>query len=112
MKQVVMLLTTLVLATAWIGAAIQHEGAESMVLEGGSLGKVPFPHHRHQDALEGDCSVCHDQFPQEKGSIEKLKEEGKLERRDVMNQCQSCHRKKARAGEKAGPVRCNDCHSK
>lgn len=100
-----MLMTGLVLA-------VENKGAATMELEGGNRGKVPFPHHAHQNRLE-DCKICHDTFPQEKGVIEKLKKEGKLKPKHVMNkQCTKCHKEKRRAGEKSGPVTCKQCHIK
>ena len=83
-----------------------------MELEGGKRGKVPFPHHQHQNKLV-DCKICHDAFPQEKGAIEKLKKAGKLKPKHVMNkQCTKCHKEKRRAGEKTGPITCKQCHIK
>jgi hypothetical protein len=92
-------------------AGEQNRGAPQMVLQGGSSGNVSFPHHRHQDVL-GDCNLCHNLFPQIPGSIEKLKEEGKLKKKEVMERCRSCHRQKAEKGEKAGPTGCKVCHQK
>jgi len=45
------------------------------------------------------------------GSIEHLKGEGKLQRKEAMNQCRACRIEKARKGEKTGPTRCTGCHS-
>jgi DNA-directed RNA polymerase alpha subunit len=91
----------------------QEMGAEEMVLEGGKAGTVPFPHRRHQEALKEDCQVCHELFPQQKGSIEALKAEGKLESKQVMNRlCTSCHRQYRRQGINAGPTTCSKCHER
>ncbi|MGD8366354.1 MAG: cytochrome c3 family protein [Desulfobacterales bacterium] len=91
----------------------QDRGAADMILEGGSRGEVPFPHRRHQEALEDECRSCHDLFPQKKGSIETLKAEGKLEPKQVMNKlCTNCHRKYRREGIEAGPTTCSQCHHK
>ena len=93
-------------------AAVENKGAEIISLDGGSRGAVPFPHYRHQNAL-GDCNVCHALFPQEPGSIARLKQEGKLAGKQVMNKhCISCHRAEKKAGKKAGPVSCTQCHTK
>lgn len=90
--------------------ATENRGAAEIVIEGGNRGDVPFPHLQHQDRLV-DCKVCHAVFPQEKGAIETLKAEGKLEPKQVMNkQCTKCHRDKKRAGEKSGPTTCKSCH--
>lgn len=91
-------------------AAAQNKGAAEMVLNGGRTGNVTFPHSRHQSAL-GDCNICHDLFPQEKGSIVALKESGKLKNKAVMKNCQSCHRKMAREKQKTGPTGCRACHN-
>jgi hypothetical protein len=91
--------------------AVENMGRENMVLFGGASGEVPFPHHRHQAALK-DCNLCHSLFPQVSGSIERLKAEGKLKKKQAMGQCQTCHRNRAAQGQKAGPVRCRDCHKK
>ena len=90
----------------------QNKGAESIELEGGKRGKVPFPHHRHQENL-GDCTICHSVFPQKLGSIEELKAQGKLKKKYVMNKlCTKCHREIKKAGRKTGPTTCKSCHIK
>lgn len=90
----------------------ENIGAKDMVLEGGATGKVPFPHQRHQTALNSDCQICHKLFPQEKGVIVKLKREDALKKKAVMNNCQSCHRGLASQGKAAGPTKCKECHSR
>jgi uncharacterized membrane protein len=95
-------------------AALAHEerGAENMELYGGKRGKVPFPHHLHQDVL-GNCKVCHSVFPKKAGSIEAMKASGELKSKRVMNgQCTKCHKTTIKNGGKAGPTKCNDCHVK
>ncbi len=93
-------------------AAVENKGTEIISLDGGSRGAVSFPHQRHQNAL-GDCNVCHALFPQEPGAIVRLKQEGKLAGKQVMNKnCIRCHRAEKRAGKKAGPVSCTQCHTK
>jgi hypothetical protein len=102
----------LLLIVTGLTPAVENKGADQLELYGGKRGKIPFPHHQHQTVLE-DCSICHDIFPQEKGVIEKLKTEGKLKPKQVMNKlCTACHKEKKRAGEKTGPVTCKDCHVK
>lgn len=106
------LLVSLAVLVAAAAVAVENKGAADMELEGGTRGKVPFPHHQHQTKLV-DCKLCHDVFPQEKGVIEKLKKEGKLKPKYVMNkQCTKCHKEKKRAGEKSGPITCKQCHIK
>ncbi|MBW1896440.1 MAG: cytochrome c3 family protein [Deltaproteobacteria bacterium] len=92
--------------------AIENIGRENMMLQGGSSGDVPFPHHRHQTALGGDCNLCHSLFPQVSGSIEKLEAEGKLKKKQAMVQCRTCHKTRVSKGQKAGPVKCRGCHKK
>lgn len=105
----VILATTLFAALA---AANQNKGAADMMLEGGTKGKVSFPHRKHQDNLK-DCAVCHDLFPQAAGAIEEYKAGGKLEKKQVMNKlCTKCHKAEKEAGKKSGPVTCASCHVK
>jgi hypothetical protein len=90
----------------------QNKGAESIEIEGGKRGKVPFPHRQHQERLV-DCKICHSVFPQKAGSIEELKAQGKLKKKHVMNKlCTKCHKKTKKAGKKTGPTKCAKCHIK
>ena len=91
--------------------AVENRGAEKMLLPAGKKGSVPFPHARHQTALV-DCKICHTYFPQLPGIIQKRKEEGKLKKKQVMKHCTACHRKRSKAGQKAGPLRCKTCHQR
>jgi hypothetical protein len=87
-------------------------GAPQITLFGGSSGKVPFPHAQHQERIK-DCTVCHSLFPQKTGAMEKMKAEGTLKPKKVMNlQCIRCHRADKRAGKPYGPVTCKTCHIK
>jgi hypothetical protein len=110
-KTLALLCLVILLASVLALADGQQRGADDMVLEGGKSGWVPFPHHRHQDAL-GDCMGCHTLFPQKAGSIEVLKAEGKLRKKAVMNSCSKCHRNLATAGRPSGPTSCKACHSR
>ena len=90
----------------------QNPGAAEIILDGGTSGNVTFPHQRHQAKL-ADCTICHSAFPQKAGVIEELKAQGKLARKQIMNeQCTKCHRERKQAGEKAGPTSCTTCHVK
>jgi len=89
----------------------QNKGAGQIILFGGATGNVTFKHQLHQDSL-GDCNLCHNLFPQTPGIVKKLKEDGKLANKKVMNQCTKCHREKINAGSKSGPVTCKGCHVK
>ena len=106
----VMAVAVLAIVTA-VGVQAQVEkGAAQMTLQGGSRGPVPFPHGDHQNRLQ-DCLVCHSVFPQEKGSIERLKTNGELTKKKVMNTlCIKCHKAEKQAGKTAGPVTCGQCH--
>jgi cytochrome c-type protein NrfB len=100
------------IAAGAIPAQTQNPGAAEFVLEGGTSGKVPFPHRRHQQA-DPDCTVCHSRFPQKAGAIEELKEKGTLPRKQVMNElCTKCHKERQAAGQSSGPVTCTKCHVK
>jgi hypothetical protein len=108
------MIAAIVLAAAlFLGAtATQNKGAAQITIDGGERGTISFPHHLHQDKL-GDCKICHSYFPQEPHAIEKLKAEGKLARKEIMNKlCVKCHKARRRAGEAAGPVTCSKCHHK
>jgi Cytochrome c7 and related cytochrome c len=97
---------------AAVFAQTQNPGAAEIVLDGGAMGNVKFPHQRHQQKLV-DCTICHSVYPQKSGSIEELKAQGKLTKKQVMNeQCTACHKEKRKAGEKAGPTTCTTCHVK
>jgi hypothetical protein len=90
----------------------QNTGAAEIVLDGGTSGNVTFPHQRHQAKL-ADCKICHSAYPQKAGAIEELKAQGKLAKKQIMNeQCTKCHRERKQAGEKAGPTSCTTCHVK
>ena len=111
MRQLIVI-CIVIAAGACAAMAMAQMGAETLALEGGSRGVVPFPHHLHQRAL-GDCNACHNLFPQETGAIERLKGEGKLVKKQVMNKHGiKCHRTEKKAGKKAGPVSCAKCHQK
>lgn len=102
----------LLIWAAIIGAkvTIENKGLEIILINGGKMRDVHFPHHRHQNTL-GDCKVCHDLFPPKLGSITELKEQGKLKKKQVMEaHCIACHKKRKAAGEKTGPTSCARCH--
>jgi hypothetical protein len=88
------------------------KGAEQIKLAGGTQGPVPFPHHRHQQALN-DCMICHARFAQAPGSIAKAKTERTLAPKQIMNtHCIQCHRDRKQAGQTSGPIACAKCHVK
>jgi len=89
----------------------EDKGAENIVIHAGKRGDVSFPHRQHQERI-GDCMVCHSLFPQKPNSIEDLKADGSLRRKQVMNKlCVACHREKRLKGEPSGPTSCNTCHT-
>ncbi|MDY6904597.1 MAG: cytochrome c3 family protein [Thermodesulfobacteriota bacterium] len=98
----------IVLAVVAMAATEKNRGAANITIPA-TKGDVAFPHQTHQTVLD-DCNACHNLFPQEAGSIVQLKESGNLRRMQVMKQCLDCHRELTKAGKKAGPVSCNDCH--
>ncbi len=103
--------TKFLLAHSDNGKSHEDKGAEEMTLYGGYRGPVFFPHRLHQNELD-DCQTCHDMFAHEKGILVKMKEEGKLRRKEVMNKkCISCHKERRHKGKEHGPVTCSKCHS-
>jgi hypothetical protein len=112
MKCIVMVACVLILTVGLSVAAVENKGPEKITLNGGERGMVHFPHHRHQNKL-GDCNICHTFFPQEQDAIDRLKKEGKLVPKQVMNKlCIKCHKAEKQAGHTAGPVTCSKCHQK
>lgn len=105
-----LLLIGILLATGTIKAA-EDKGAGSIVLKGGSIGSVTFPHGRHQGIFV-DCTPCHELFGKESQVIDRMKSEGKLQKKEVMNLCKNCHKDLAAKGQKAGPTACKGCHEK
>jgi len=95
-----------------VSLAAENQGAENIVLQGGKRGNISFPHRQHQKNL-GDCQICHSVFAQEPGVIQKLKTQGALKQKYVMNKlCTKCHRERKKAGQPSGPTACNQCHNK
>ena len=95
-----------------VSLATENQGAENIKLDGGKRGYVPFPHRQHQKNL-GDCQTCHSVFGQEPGAIQKLKAQGALKKKYVMNKlCTKCHKKRKKAGQPSGPTTCKKCHIK
>jgi hypothetical protein len=91
--------TLVVMLLAGGAMATANKGAEQISLDGGSRGNISFPHHLHQNALN-NCQVCHTLFPQEKGSIDRLKQQGKLQNKQVMNTlCIQCHKARKKMGK-------------
>jgi len=97
-------------AALWAKPETVDKGADMMQLDSGRLPAVPFPHHLHQDRLN-DCSVCHAMFPQTRGAIKELQDQGKIKKQEIMNKnCIACHKERKMAGKPSGPLSCMDCH--
>ncbi len=112
LKKILLAALTVTLCGVFSAIAIENQGAAKISLDGGSRGLVPFPHHKHQNVLK-DCQACHTLFPQEQGGIKRLKEEGKLVKKQVMNKhCIKCHKATKQTGAKSGPTTCSKCHVK
>ena len=62
-----------------------------------SMGKVTFPHKKHQQLLK-NCKKCHEQGP---GKIEGFGKEW------AHKTCKGCH-----AEMQKGPSKCSECHKK
>ena len=105
----VILLSLAILVVCGMAVAA-NRGPANINVDGGSRGKIPFPHAQHQDRLK-DCNICHSTFPQEPGAIDKLKAAGTLKAKQVMNtQCIKCHKEEKKAGKPHGPLTCSECH--
>jgi hypothetical protein len=92
------------------GGDVENKGAEIILLCGGKMRDVHFPHHRHQDVL-GNWNICHELFSQRLGGIAELKSQGRLKRKQVMQEhCIDYHKKMKAAGRSAGPASCARCH--
>ena len=112
MKIFIAVICSVMLITAFaIAGEMQNMGESMITIKGGSRGEVPFPHEKHQQIL-GDCNHCHNLFPQEPGSIEKLNADGALSSKQVMDQCRSCHKTLKAADKATGPTSCSKCHRK
>ncbi len=112
MIRIIISFLIITLSCALSAMALEKTGPPLIKLDGGSRGIVKFPHDQHQDTLK-DCKVCHTLFPKELGGIKRLKEEGKLAKKQVMNKhCINCHKATKKRGEDTGPTTCSRCHAK
>lgn len=89
----------------------EKRGANNIIILGGQIGDVPFPHYLHQNKLK-NCDNCHKLFPKESNSISRLISKGQLMKKTVMNNCKRCHMERNTKGMNSGPVKCKACHSK
>lgn len=90
MKKIAIALLTIIFSAGTVIAADVIELPASM-------GKVTFPHKKHQQMLK-DCKKCHEKTP---GKITALGKEW------AHKTCKGCH-----AELKKGPTGCKDCHKK
>ena len=97
------------LLSAGSSMAGDDKGRETIVLKGGGMGSITFPHGRHL-ATFVDCKPCHELFPKESQVVDRMMTEGKMHKQDVMEMCKKCHTDLAGKGQKAGPTACKDCH--
>jgi hypothetical protein len=87
-----LLIGALLINAAIMGDNIPAEepGAEVILINGAKMRDVHFPHHGHQNAL-GACDLCHGLFPAHAGSITKLKAQGIVRKKQVMEEhCIGC----------------------
>ena len=111
MKKIVFLLIAIFLTGFTAGAGAQDMGSETVIFEEGRMPQVIFPHHKHQEELDNDCSACHDLFPMQKGIIKEMITQEKLKKQQVMNsKCVQCHKDRKKEGLEAGPTKCTECH--
>ncbi len=109
---IAIIVSALMLILPMAAANADNRGPDKIEIFGGDRGKIPFPHAKHQENLN-DCNICHGVFPQEADAIKKMKEQGTLKPKKVMNlQCIKCHKEEKKAGKPHGPVTCNTCHVK
>lgn len=80
-------------------------------LVAGDKGDVTFPHEKHRKAIE-DCMICHKMYPQKPESISGEMKAGRIQKKQVMTSCLSCHRSMKAENKKTGPTSCNECHKK
>ena len=112
MVRIIVSLLIITLSSTLSAVALEKTGAPQIQLDGGKRGVVTFPHQRHQSTLK-DCLICHTLFPQKLGGIKRLKEEGKLVKKQVMTKhCINCHKATKKNGNKSGPTKCSKCHAK
>ena len=112
-KPIFVLVLGVCIITIMTAEAVENKGPSEIVLKGDKAGDVTVSHHKHQNALAGACNLCHNKFSQAPGSIQKLISEGKLKVKEVMQECQACHRQRKEKGEKTGPTaQCSGCHKK
>jgi len=109
LKKAGLVLLSIVFASVFT-VSLFSEGAV-ILIKGGGLGDINFPHEQHQKALK-DCTLCHTQIPKVKDAIKQQQAENKLKKKDVMVKCIECHKDKESKSIKTGPTKCSGCHKK
>lgn len=90
----------------------QSKGVKSVIeLTAGNKGNVTFPHEKHHKVVP-DCQTCHAMYPQKTNGISNDIKAGKLQKKQAMGHCLSCHRANKAENKKSGPTSCNECHKK
>ena len=92
MKKTIIAMLALV---AFTGTAF---AGDVIVFSAPKMGKVTFPHKKHQEMLK-NCKKCHEKTP---GKIE-----GGFSKDWAHKTCKGCHTE-----SKKGPIGCKDCHKK
>ena len=84
------------IAIVLIFAGITVATAADVMTFENKKGNITFKHKEHQDALNGDCSKCHEGTPGKFG----------VDKAFGHKTCKGCHK------EMGGPTKCNGCHKK
>jgi predicted CXXCH cytochrome family protein len=95
MKKALSTIVSVIVALSF-SSIVFAEGPETIDLPA-SMGKVSFPHMKHQEMLK-DCKKCHEVGL---GKIAALGKEW------AHNTCKGCHTEM-----KKGPTSCKECHKK
>jgi cytochrome c553 len=114
MKKMIVLSVVFLVAigfTSFLSAADKPAMKAVIDIPAGEKGNVNFPHAKHQKAVE-NCMTCHNLFPQKDNGITELMKQGKLQKKQVMNMCLTCHKSMVAKGAKTGPTACMQCHKK
>lgn len=112
MKKQIALFSILILILSSVIVFAQNQGSKEIILKGGKMGNITFPHYTHHGVIQ-DCMVCHADFSKEPGALDKAKVQGTLKKKQVMYEtCLKCHKNRKKAGETSGPVKCSGCHVK
>lgn len=87
---------TVIIALALIFACVTVATAADVMTFENKKGTITFEHKKHQDALGGDCTKCHEGTPGKFG----------LDKKFGHKTCKGCHK------EMGAPTKCSGCHQK